>query len=60
MSYTRKTRDVYEVQTHTGYEFECVFTAETMKEAREILKDYRENEPQYSHRIVKRREKIAA
>ena len=62
MPYTRKTRDEFEVQGRYGerYGYEAVYTATTRAEAREQLKCYRENEPQYAHRIVKKRVKIAA
>jgi hypothetical protein len=53
--YIRKTIDEYEIQGNYGQGFECVTTEETWKAAREQLKCYRENEPQYSHRIVKKR-----
>lgn len=53
--YTRKTYDEYEVQGNYGYQWECVTTETTHKEARARLKEYRVNEPQYTFRIVKRR-----
>ena len=58
MAYKRKTRDVYEVQGNYAGWWETVTTEDTLAEAREMLKCYRENEPQYQHRIQKVREKI--
>lgn len=60
MAYQRKTRDYYEVQGYYGnqYGWECVTAEDTYKAAKVQLKCYDDNEPQYPHRIVKRREKI--
>lgn len=38
------------------YGWEDVCQSEDRKESRANLKDYRINEPQYSHRMIKRRE----
>lgn len=60
MEYKRKTRDEFEIQTYyDGCGWECVTTEETRKDAVEMLKCYRENEPMYSHRLVKKRVRIA-
>lgn len=61
MPYTRKTVDEYEVQGNYGYGhgYECVTTEETRQEARQRLKEYRENEPGTPFRIVKKRVKIS-
>ena len=58
--YQRKTRDVWEVQGYYGpeYGWECVCSEETWKEARVQVKCYRENEPQYPHRVKLVRERI--
>jgi hypothetical protein len=56
--YQRKTRDVYEIQGDYGYGWEYLCEEETRKDAREQLKCYNENEPQYEHRIKKRRVRI--
>ena len=56
--YVRKTYDEYEVQGNYGYGWDALTTCETLKEAREDLKSYRENEPGVPHRIVKHRVKI--
>lgn len=57
MSYQRKTVDEYIVQGKYGdrYGWEDVTAEETRKEARTRLKEYRENEPEYSHRMITRR-----
>lgn len=57
MAYIRKTVDVYELQGNYGYGdgYEYILEEEDRKEARERLKEYRENAPQYSYRIVKHR-----
>ena len=53
--YIRKTYDEYEVQGNYGYGWDCLTTCETLKEAKDDLKAYRENEPNVPHRIKKRR-----
>ena len=58
MEYVRKTKDVYYLMGNYGYGWEEMFECENWKDAREQLKTYRDNEPQYSHKIVKRRVKI--
>ena len=59
MAYKRKTIDVWEIQgNYYGcYGFECVSTEETIKDAKQTLKEYRENEKGISFRIVKKRVK---
>ena len=44
------------IQTNCGYGWEDSTAAKTLKEAKGFLKDYRLNQPQYSHRIISRRE----
>lgn len=56
--YTRKTRDVWEVQGNYGQGWECVTVEESRKDARERLREYRDNEPMYPHRIKLTRERI--
>jgi hypothetical protein len=51
MPYTRKTHDEYDIEGNYGQGWEVVTTEETYRAAREQLKCYRENEPQYPHRI---------
>jgi hypothetical protein len=53
--YQRKTHEEYEIEGNYGYGWEVVTTEETYREAREQLKCYRENEPQYAHRLRVRR-----
>lgn len=56
MTYTRKTKDEYIVQGNYGYGqgFEDECTEETRKEAKERLKEYRENAPGVYRLIVRR------
>lgn len=60
MSYIRKTRDVWNVQQFTGpqYGWEDVCAEERFREARERVKEYRENQPEYPVRIKRTRERI--
>ena len=62
MTYQRKTRDVYDVEGNYGYGdgWEAVTAEDNRKEARERLKEYRENEPGTPFRIKKHRERIEA
>lgn len=61
MAYKRKTRDTWELQANYGFghgwETECTEYSRT--EARARLKEYRENAPGYSYRIVSKREKLS-
>jgi hypothetical protein len=60
MKYTRKTKDVWEIQGYYSrqYGYECVTSEETYKEAKIRLREYRENEPGISFKITLKREKI--
>lgn len=58
MAYTRKTQDEHNVQGNYGQGWEDVCAEDTYKEARVRLKEYRENEPEYRHRLVVRRVRI--
>ncbi len=60
MSYTRKTRDVFVVQTHTGpeYGWEDVTAEDTRRAGTQRLREYRENQPELRHRLITRRERI--
>ncbi len=60
MAYVRKTRDVWEVQSNWGgcAGWEVVAYEDSLIEARATLRDYRENQPQVPHRLVKKREVI--
>ena len=58
MAYTMKTVDIYEIQVDYGfgYGFETVCSEDNYKEAKQRLKEYRENE-RGIFRIKKTREK---
>ena len=58
----RKTRDEFIVQGNYGYGdgWEDLTAEDTRAEGRKQLRCYRENEPQYSHRLIVRRVKITA
>jgi hypothetical protein len=58
MTYVRKTRDEYDIEQHWDQGWETVCSENTRREARERLKEYRENQPEAPVRIVKRRVKI--
>ena len=53
MAYERKTIDTWELQLNYGYGWGYTLTEVTREEAR--LKEYRENQPQYPARLVKKR-----
>ena len=53
--YVRKTVDEWHTQGNYGCGWETVTIDETYAEARQMLRDYNENEPQYPHRIIKKR-----
>ena len=55
MAYQRKTHDEYQIHGDYGQGFEEVTAAATWKEARQYRKEYRENEPGISFKIIKRR-----
>lgn len=59
MAYLRKTQDVWTVQGNYGCGWEDVTAEDRRREALVRLREYRENEPQYVHRLIKRREPIA-
>ena len=58
--YTRKTKDVWAIQTYTGslYKWETVSQVEKYRDAVREVREYRENQPQYSHRIKMVRVKV--
>jgi len=60
MTYKRITQDVFIIQQYTGsqYGWEDVHAEDTRKAARERLKEYRQNQPEYPARLITRREKI--
>jgi hypothetical protein len=53
--YKRKTQDEYTIQGNYGQGYEDVTSEDTYKEAKTRLKEYRDNEPQYSHRLIRHR-----
>ena len=55
--YVRKTNDEFHTQGLYFGVWETVTIDETMAEARQMLKDYNENECGIPHRIIKRRVK---
>ena len=55
MAYKRLTQDEYTVQGNYGQGWEDVTAESTRKECKERLKEYRENEPQYNHRMIVKR-----
>jgi predicted metal-binding protein len=59
MSYIRKTRDRWDIMTNYGYGWECECSEYTWKEAKQTLKEYRENsDGRFFVRLEKHREKI--
>jgi hypothetical protein len=58
MSYQRKTRDVWEVQSYRYGMWECVCSEESRREALKRLHEYRENDSNTCHRLKMVREKI--
>ena len=48
---------LYVVQGNYGYGWEDLISSEDHREAKARLKDYRDNEKKYSHRMIQRREK---
>ena len=55
MAYERKTVDVYEVWTDYGQGFEAECEGENRADAKRLLKEYRENAPQWPHVLKHRR-----
>lgn len=57
MAYIRKTKDEYQLLCDygNGDGWEYLIAENTMKEARERKREYMENMPEYSYRIVKKR-----
>lgn len=56
--YKRKTADEWQVLGDYGQGFELVTAAATKKEANQYLKDYQQNEPGISFKIVCKRIKL--
>lgn len=62
MAYVRKTHDEWWLQTDYGYGdgFEDECCGEDRRDAMRLLREYRENAPQWPHRIKKHRVKNEA
>lgn len=56
--YQRKTKDIYIIMGYYGYGWDELATYESRAEAIEDYKLYKENEPQYMHRLIKKRERL--
>ena len=59
MPYVRKTRDEFRIEQHTAEGWEEATAENTRKEAKQRLKEYRENQPEYPARMRKVRVAIA-
>ena len=57
MAYQRKTHDEWEIHSNYGNGFEYTVTGENRLDAKRLLHEYRINQPQYEHKIVKKRYK---
>lgn len=55
--YQRKTHDEWTIQGNYGQGWEDVCSYDNRIDAKADYKAYRENEPQYQHRLIKRRVK---
>jgi hypothetical protein len=55
MSYQRKTEDEYQIHGYYAHGWEEVTCEETRRQAKERLKEYRENEPETAFKLVKKR-----
>ena len=56
MAYVRKTVDCWDMMSNYGYGWECECSEYTRKEAKQTLREYREN-GDGSYRLEKHREK---
>jgi hypothetical protein len=57
MPYKSKTTDEYVIQQNYGYGlgYEDVYATDSRPDAKQALKDYRDNLPQYPARLITRR-----
>ena len=55
MAYQRKTVDEYHTQGNYGCGWETVTIDDNYRDAKQMYMDYEENEPQYPHRVIKKR-----
>jgi hypothetical protein len=60
MAYQRKTIDLFIVQGLYYGQWEDETTETSRREGIERLKEYRQNMPEYAHRLIKQRERITA
>ena len=58
MAYIRKTKDEYILLSNYGYGWEEELTEDTLTEAKEQLRTYKENCPQAQYKIKKKRTPI--
>ena len=58
MAYVRKTRDRWDIETNYGYGWDVECSEYTYKEAKDRLKEYRENVYGAGIRMRKRREPV--
>ncbi|GAA6622772.1 hypothetical protein NUACC26_085960 [Scytonema sp. NUACC26] len=58
--YVRKTKDEYKIMQYTGflYGWEEVCCEYSKRDAKETLSIYRQNQPEYPVKIVKKRVKV--
>ena len=56
--YIRKTKDVHSIVSNYGYGFEETCGAESYSDAKRLLKEYRENQQEYAHKIRLKRVRI--
>jgi len=58
--YKRRTEDEYQIWANYGYGdgYEEIDCSDNLKDAKINIKLYRENQPQYAYKIIKRRVKI--
>ena len=55
--YIRKTVDVWVLEGNYGYGWEYILAEDTREEGKARLKEYRENQPEYPVRLIKKRER---
>ena len=60
MTYQRKTIDLFTVQGLYCGQWEDETSETSRREGIARLKEYRENMPQYAHRLIKQRERVTA
>ena len=58
MAYQSKTIDLFIVQGLYFGQWEDETTETTRAEGRQRLTEYRENMPEYAHRLIKKRERV--